>query len=80
MLPNVSSVTKVVREHVSEGRSYGRGPLWKCSSHMRDLRLTVEKPGDIGGGGALGLAGQGRVLPVQHSLVPRRHDQHRRGR
>lgn len=42
--------------------------------------LTVEEPGDIGGGRSLGLAGNRRIFPVESGHVSRGVDQHgRRG-
>ena len=42
--------------------------------------LTVEEPGDIGGGRSFGLAGDCRIFPVESGHVSRRVDQNgRRG-
>ena len=43
-----------------------------------EIKLTVEKPGDVRGRGPLGLAGYGGILAVPSHQVLGRVDQHGR--
>ena len=52
-------------------------PLQTNPSPLQTKLLTVKEPCDVWGGGALGLAGQGGVLAVQHRRVHGGLNQHR---